>query len=42
MTANKQLDITKLLHEAIDLELAVDDAYDLLIGPETRQRATSS
>lgn len=38
MTANEQLDITKLLHEAIDLELVADDAYELLIGPETRQQ----
>ncbi|WP_242360984.1 hypothetical protein [Limosilactobacillus antri] len=38
MTTNEQLDITKLLHEAIDLELAADDAYELLIGPETRQQ----
>jgi hypothetical protein len=33
---NKQLDITKMLHQAIDLELTADDALDLMIGPEAR------
>lgn len=38
MPENKQLDITKMLHAAIDLELAADDAYELMIGPEVRQQ----
>ena len=32
------LDITKMLHTVVDLELTVDDAKELLIGPETRQQ----
>lgn len=30
------LDITKMLHAVVDLELTVDDAQELLIGPRTR------
>lgn len=32
------LDITKMLHQIIDLELAVDDAKELMIGPEGRRQ----
>lgn len=32
------LDITKMLHTVVDLELTVDDAKELLIGPKTRQQ----
>lgn len=32
------LDITKLLHTVIDLELAIDDSQELMIGPQTRQQ----
>ena len=32
------LDITKMLHTVVALELTVDDAKELLIGPETRQQ----
>ena len=33
---SKQLDITKMLHQVIDLELTADDALELMIGPEAR------
>ena len=36
MTNNNQLDITPMLHAIIDLELAVDDAQELLLGPDAR------
>lgn len=36
MTNNNQLDITPMLHAIIDLELAVDDAQKLLLGPDAR------
>lgn len=32
------LDITKMLHQIIDLELAVDNAKELMIGPEARRQ----
>lgn len=32
------LDITKMLHTVVDLELTIDDAKELLIGPATRQQ----
>lgn len=32
------LDITKMLHQIIDVELAVDDAKELMIGPDTRKQ----
>lgn len=32
------LDITKMLHRVVDLELTVDDAKELLIGPAARQQ----
>lgn len=38
MTTQGSLNITKLLHSVIDLELAVDDAKELMIGPEARQQ----
>lgn len=33
---DNELNITKMLHEVIDLELTVDDALELMIGPEAR------
>lgn len=32
------LDITKMLHQIIDLELTVDDAKELLLGPDARKQ----
>lgn len=32
------LDITKMLHQIIDLELKIDDEKELLIGPEVRKQ----
>lgn len=32
------LDITKMLHQIIDLELKIDDEKELMIGPETRKQ----
>ena len=32
------MNITKMLHQVIDLELAVDDAKELEIGPRVRQQ----
>ncbi len=32
------MNITKMLHQVIDLELAVDDAQELEIGPRVRQQ----
>lgn len=32
------LDITKMLHQVIDLELKIDDEKELMIGPETRKQ----
>lgn len=32
------LDITKMLHSVVSLELTIDDAKELLIGPATRQQ----
>ncbi|MFQ9706924.1 MAG: hypothetical protein ACLRX6_07555 [Limosilactobacillus pontis] len=32
------LDITKMLHTVVDLELTIDDAKELLIGPAARQQ----
>lgn len=32
------MEITKMLHQVIDLELAVDDAQELEIGPKVRQQ----
>lgn len=38
MTKQSSLDITELLHSVIDLELAIDDAQELMIGPVARQQ----
>ena len=32
------LDITKMLHQIIDLELQIDQEKELMIGPETRKQ----
>lgn len=32
------LDITKMLHQIIDLELEIDDAKELMIGPDARRQ----
>ena len=32
------LDITKMLHQIIDLELKIDDEKELMIGPEARKQ----
>lgn len=37
--AKNSIDITKMLHSIIDLELTVDDAKELLLGPEARRQA---
>lgn len=31
------LDITKMLHQIIDLELKIDDEKELMIGPENKK-----
>ena len=31
------LDITKMLHQIIDLELKIDDEKELMIGPEDKE-----
>lgn len=36
--AKNSLDITKMLHSIIDLELTIDDAKELLLGPEARRQ----
>lgn len=38
MMPSDELDITKMLHAVIDLELAIDDAQELEIGPEARRQ----
>lgn len=32
------LDITKMLHQVIDLELDIDNEKELMIGPEVRKQ----
>ncbi|MDO4902977.1 MAG: hypothetical protein Q3959_01810 [Limosilactobacillus sp.] len=33
-----KIDVTKLLHSVIDLELSIDDAQELMIGPDARRQ----
>lgn len=38
LTGGNRMNITKMLHQVIDLELTVDDAQELTIGPRVRQQ----